>query len=132
MLRKHLQDESALPLIRMTGLSLLGLLEGRPEASVQEAERYIANRFRDPESLYYFARQFAYLGKRDRALEILREVVELGHVCFPAIARDPWFDLLRSHPGFATVLETLESRHREAARAFAAAGGDRILCLPSS
>jgi hypothetical protein len=97
--------------------------------SVQEAERYISTRSRDPDTLYYFARQFAYLGKHDRALEILREAVALGHICFPAIARDPWFDLLRSHPAFDSILRSVEGRHREAARAFLAAGGDRILCV---
>jgi serine/threonine protein kinase len=132
MLRKHLHDESALPLIRLAGASLLALLEDRPDVSTQEAERYIGNRFRDPESLYYFARQFAYLGKHDRALEILQEVIELGHVCLAGIARDPWFDHLRSHPGFAGILHTVETRHREASGAFLAAGGDRILTVRPS
>ena len=122
----------ALPLIRLSGNSLLALLEGSPDVSVHEAERYMGSRFRDPESLYYFARQFAYLGKHDRALEILQEVIELGHVCFPAMARDPWFDNLHLHPGFAGILHTVETRHREASGTFLAAGGDQILSAQPS
>jgi serine/threonine protein kinase/tetratricopeptide (TPR) repeat protein len=132
LLRKGLRDESALPLIRLNGTSLLALLEGRRDDCVREAEQYLRSSFRDPESLYYFARQFVYLGKHARALEVLREVIELGHVCFPALARDPWFDSLRSDAGFVSLLRAAETRHREAAQAFLTADGCRILGVPAS
>jgi hypothetical protein len=60
--RKGLQEERRLPVIRWMATSLLAPLEGRPEESVQQSELFICS-CRDPESLYYFARQFAYLGK---------------------------------------------------------------------
>jgi hypothetical protein len=127
LLRERLREEFSLPLIRLHGTSLLALLEGRPEDSVQEAERYIRSSCRDPEGLYYFARQLAYLGKHPRALEVLNEVAELGYVCFPTMARDPWLDPLRGSPEFTVVLRTEEARNREAAQAYLAAAGSRIL-----
>jgi eukaryotic-like serine/threonine-protein kinase len=134
LLRKGLQDESALPLIRLTGASLLALLEGRRDDCVQEADHYLRSSFRDLESLYYFARQFAYLGMHVPALKLLAEVIELGHVCFPALARDPWFDSLRSDAEFVSLLRTAESRYLQAAQAFSTADGCRILgvSLPGS
>ena len=130
LLRERLQEELALPLIRLNGISLLALLEGRLEDSVQEAEHYIRSSYRDPEGLYYFARQLAYLGKHPRALEVLNEVAELGYVCYPTMARDPWLDPLRGNPEFTLKLRAAETAHREALQAFLAADGGRILGVP--
>jgi hypothetical protein len=94
---------------------------------VQEAEHYLRSSCRDPESLYYLARQLAYLGKHTRALEVLNEAAELGYVCFPTMARDPWLDPLRGNLEFSLALRTEEGRYREAAQAFLAAAGSRIL-----
>jgi len=127
LLRKGLQHESALPLIHLNGSSLLALLEGRRDDCVQAAEKYLCCSFRDPESLYYLARQFAFLGNHARSLSILREVIELGHVCFPALARDPWFDSLRSDAEFVSLLRAAETHHLQAAQAFLTADGRRIL-----
>jgi serine/threonine protein kinase len=127
LLRERLQEGVPLPLIRFHGTSLLALLEGRPEDSVQEAEHYLRSSCRDPEGLYYFARQLAYLGKHVRASEVLNEAAELGYVCFPTMARDPWLDSLRGSLEFSLALRTEEGRYREAARAFLAAAGSRIL-----
>ena len=126
LLRKGLQDELPLPVIRWMGTSILALLEGRPEDSVQQSELFIRS-CRDPEGLYYCARQLAYLGKHARALEVLNQLAELGYVCFPTIARDPWLDPLRGNSGFTLVLRAAETRQREAAQAFRAADGSRIL-----
>ena len=130
LLRERLQEELALPLIRLNGISLLALLEGRLEDSVQEAEHYIRSSYRDPEGLYYFARQLAYLGKHARALAVLNEVAELGYVCYPTMARDPWLDPLRGNPEFTLKLRAAETAHREALQAFLAADGGRILGVP--
>jgi len=127
LLRKRLDDGSPFPLIRLHGISLLALLEGRSEDSVQEVEQYLRTRCQDPETLYYFARQLAYLGKRTRALEVLNEATKLGYKCFPTMARDPWLDPLRGNPEFSVALRTGEERYHEAAQAFLAAGGSRIL-----
>jgi tetratricopeptide (TPR) repeat protein len=127
LLRERLHEGLPFPLIRLHGTSLLALLEGRHEDSVREAEQYLRSSCRDPEGLYYFARQLAYLGERMRALEVLNEAAELGYVCFPTMARDPWLDPLRGNPEFTLVLRTEEARNREAAHAFLAAAGGRIL-----
>jgi tetratricopeptide (TPR) repeat protein len=127
LLRERLQEEMPLPLIRFHGTSLLALLEGRSEDSVHEAEHYLRSSCRDPEGLYYFARQLAYLGKHARALEVLNEAVELGYVCFPTMACDPWLDTLRGNREFTLLLRTEEARNREATQAFSAAGGGRLL-----
>jgi tetratricopeptide (TPR) repeat protein len=126
LLRKGLQEEMPLPVIRCIGTSVIALLEGRPEDSEQESEVFL-RRCRDPESFYYFARQFAFLGKHARAVELLKEAVKLGYVCFPTMARDPWMDPLRGSPEFSVVSRAAEARYREAADAFLRAGGVRIL-----
>jgi hypothetical protein len=127
LLRERLQEPSSLPLICLHGRSLLALLESRAEDSVREAESYLQGGCRDPESLYYIARQFAYCGMRARALEILNQVAEQGYVCFPVLARDPWLDSLRGENDFTRVLRTAETSYQDAAQAFLAAAGDRIL-----
>jgi hypothetical protein len=112
--------------IRCIGTSILALLEGRPEDSVQQSEVFIRS-CRDPESFYYFARQFAFLGKHARAVELLTNAVDLGYVCFPTMGRDPWLDPLRGNTEFTLVVRRAEARRREATQAFLAAAGDRIL-----
>jgi serine/threonine protein kinase len=90
-LRKNLREELPLPVIRSIGTSILALLEGRYEDSVHESEVFIRS-CRDPESFYYFARQFAFMGKHARAVELLNEALRRGYVCFPTMARDSWLD----------------------------------------
>jgi len=126
LLQEALRAESALPVIRWIGSSILALLEGRPEESAHQSETFIRS-CRDPESYYYFARQFAFMGKHARAVELLTEAVKLGYVCFPTMARDPWLDPLRGNPDFLIVRIEAERRYRDAAQAFLAAGGDQIL-----
>jgi tetratricopeptide (TPR) repeat protein len=126
LLQKHLQEELPLPVIRCIGTSILALLEGRPEDSIQQSEVFLRS-CRDPESLYYFARQFAFMGKHPRAIELLTEAVNLGYFCFPTMARDPWLDALRGNPAFSVVHRAAEMRYRQAADAFRSADGAKIL-----
>ena len=131
LLRERLRDPLLLPLIRLHGSSMLALLEGRSEDSIEMLEQYLRNSCRDPETLYYMARQLAYLGKHVRAIEVLNEAIDLGYICFPTITRDPWLDPLRGNAEFTVVLRRAEARHREAAQAFLGAAGDRILGVQS-
>jgi N-acyl-D-aspartate/D-glutamate deacylase len=85
--------------------------------------------FRDPEILYYVARQFAYFGDPAAALALLARAVEEGFFCFSTMARDPWLDTLRADPVFTKILSHAEARHREALAAFLQADGDRLLGL---
>jgi eukaryotic-like serine/threonine-protein kinase len=126
LLRKGLQEESPLTVIRSIGTSILALLEDRREDSAEQSELFLC-RCKDPESFYYFARHFAFLGRHERAVELLAEAVKLGYVCFPTMTRDPWLDTLRGTPAFSIVREVAETRYREAVQAFLTSGGDQIL-----
>jgi serine/threonine protein kinase/tetratricopeptide (TPR) repeat protein len=128
LLRKNLREELPHPVIRCMGSSILALLEGRHEDSVHESEVFIHS-CRDPESFYYFARQFAFMGKHARAVELLTEALRRGYVCFPMMARDPWLDPLRGNPEFSVVRRAAERRYREAVQAFLTARGGNILGL---
>jgi hypothetical protein len=128
LLRKNLREELPLPVIRYIGTSIPALLEGRHEDSVHEAEVFIRS-CRDPESFYYFARQFAFMDKHTRAVELITEALRRGYVCFPMMARDPWLDTLRGNPEFSVLRRAAETRYREAAEAFLTAGGGNILGL---
>jgi serine/threonine protein kinase len=128
LLRKNLLEEFPLPVIRRIGTAVLALLEGRQEDSMHECEAFI-RACRDPESYYYFARQFAFMGKPARAIELLKEALRRGYVCFPTMARDPWLDSLRGNPEFSALRRAAETRYREAVQAFLTAGGDNALGL---
>jgi serine/threonine protein kinase len=127
LLRERLHEPYSLPLICLHGRSLLALLEGRVDDSVREAESYLRGGCRDPESLYYLARQFAYCGMHARSLEILTDVAAQGYVCFPLLARDPWLDQLREKSEFSCIVRSAEASYRAVVEAYLDAAGDRIL-----
>jgi hypothetical protein len=127
LLRERLQEPYSLPRICSHGRSLLALLEGRIHESVREAESYLRGGCRDPESVYYLARQFAHSGLHARALEMLNEVADQGYVCFPALLRDPWLHALRADEEFSRVVRRVEASYRTALEAFLSAAGDRLL-----
>lgn len=83
----------------------------------------------DPEGRFYVARHLAHLGDHDLALRLLKEVVEDGFFCLPALTRDPWLDGLRGMPDFAETVRRAEARHRQAVISFLTAEGDRVLGL---
>jgi serine/threonine protein kinase/tetratricopeptide (TPR) repeat protein len=82
---------------------------------------------RDPEARFYVARHLAYLGDASGALVLLKNVVEDGFFCLPALTQDPWLDPLRGTVEFAAVLKQAETRHRQAIISFLTAEGDRVL-----
>ena len=88
-----------------------------------------ADVWKDPEAHYVYAYYLGRLGDGERALAFLARAVEGGFSCGPAIAQDPWFDPLRRDPEFIRLLDLAQTRHREAAAAFTAAGGERLLGL---
>ena len=45
------------------------------------------------------------LGEYDRALEFLKKGVETGNVSWFDVQASPWFDALRSHPGYPALIE---------------------------
>jgi hypothetical protein len=106
--------------------SLRALLKGKREESLDATERCIAH-FRDPEGLFYMARQLAYLGESKRALTELHHVLDQGYLCSRILARDPWLDVLRSSVEFGVILQRAASLEREVASVFVQSGGDRLL-----
>ena len=106
--------------------SLRALLEGKRQESLNATERCIAH-FRDPEVLFYMARQLACLGESKRALTELHHVLDQGYLCSRVLARDPWLDALRASEEFGVILQRAVSLEREAIGAFVQSGGDRLL-----
>jgi serine/threonine protein kinase len=107
--------------------SLRALLEGNREESVQAMNELRKAAFRDPEGLFYLARQLAYLGEQPMALEMFSKAVNGGYFCYPAMLRDPWLDSLRGLKEFSNLLRKAQDLHREATTAFFALGGDAVL-----
>jgi serine/threonine protein kinase/tetratricopeptide (TPR) repeat protein len=109
--------------------SLRMLLEGHRAEGLAAMRAIFVPGFRDPESFYFIARQFANYGDSAAALDLLARAVEEGYFAFSMMARDPWLDTLRVDPAFTKILRHAEVRHREALAAFLQADGDRLLGL---
>ena len=86
----------------------------------------------DPESLFYTARQFAYLGETDTALKLLGRSVDEGFFCCDSLTGDSWFEALRAHPTFAVIVQDAAARRRQAFAALMEAGGDQLLGVTAS
>lgn len=84
--------------------SLRTLLEGQREKSLAACEELRKATFRDPEGIYYLARQLSHLGEQDAALETLSRAINHGFFCYPAMVRDPWPDGIRTRPEFTARL----------------------------
>ncbi|HET8922373.1 MAG TPA: protein kinase [Candidatus Acidoferrum sp.] len=107
--------------------SLRTLLEGRREESLKASEELMKATFRDPEGMYYLARQLSYLGQAEKALDMLSRAISSGFFCYVTMVRDPWLDGLRTNGGFTNLLRQAQQLHREASAAFLSAGGDSLL-----
>ena len=80
------------------------LYEGHTAASADAMRRVAMSDFMDPEGLFYAARQLAYLGHSDDALDALERATAGGFYCYPALVRDPWLDPVRALPRVAQTL----------------------------
>jgi tetratricopeptide (TPR) repeat protein len=107
--------------------SLRALLEAKREESLEASEELRKATFRDPEGMYYLARQLSYLGQVAKALEMLSRAIDNGFFCYPAMVRDPWLDALRTRTEFRGLLNKSHQLCREASASFLAAGGDSLL-----
>jgi len=126
-LRKHEDVPWRLGKLYLT--SLRALLEGNREESLRAGDELRNATFRDPEGIYYLARQFSFLGEQDSALETLSRAINNGFFCYPAMVRDPWLDSIRARPEFTGLLRQANERQREAVAAFVSGGGDTLLGL---
>jgi tetratricopeptide (TPR) repeat protein len=115
---------------RLGGLyltSLQTLLEGNRAESLEASEELFKATFRDPEGMFYLARQLSYLGQEAMALDMLSRSISNGFFCYPAMVRDPWLDSLRGRPEFTDLLRKAHQLHREAVSSFLALGGNSLL-----
>ena len=111
--------------------SLRTLLEGKREESIAVSDELMQATFRDPEGMYYLARQLAYLGEEGRALDMLSRAIDNGFFCHQTMLRDPWLDSLRGRNEFSALLNKAHQLHREALTAFQAGGGASLLGIHS-
>jgi len=117
-------------MIRLLIVSLRAALEGRREDALRLCAEYLNLRIKDPEALYYMARHIAYVGDADAALDTLQSAVDGGLAAYPALARDPWLDSLRTRARFNALAQVVEGRCKHAQEAFRRADGERLLGLP--
>jgi serine/threonine protein kinase/tetratricopeptide (TPR) repeat protein len=112
-------------------ISLRALLQGKREESLEASEELMKATFRDPEGMYYLARQLSYLKEEAPALDMLSRAIDNGFFCYPAMVRDPWLDALRARTEFTALLRKAHRLHGEATIAFLEAGGGALLGLPA-
>ena len=108
-------------------VSIRALLEGNRAESLAASDELMKATFRDPEGLFYQARQLSYLGEPSKAFEMLSRAIQNGFFCYPAFVRDPWLDSLRGRPEFVDLLRKAQESHREALLLFMELGGDSLL-----
>jgi serine/threonine protein kinase/tetratricopeptide (TPR) repeat protein len=122
------QLSPGLPLmIRLFFEGTIAVLEDRRADVFATGDRLIDMwRIRDPCGIYYFARALAAV-QHPEALPMFRRAVEGGFHCSLFYSRDPWLDSLRANPEFRAVIQVAEAGYRDAAAAFAAAGGEQML-----
>ncbi|HJR60638.1 MAG TPA: protein kinase [Vicinamibacterales bacterium] len=114
-------------LVRLLLDGMGAVLEGNRSAALSAADRILSVwRLRDPCATYYLARTLASL-EHPRAIETLRRAVEGGFHSYAFFTRDPWLDPLRGEEAFKEIVVFAEVQYRDAADAFVAAGGERIL-----
>jgi TolB-like protein len=111
--------------------STLAALEGRREECVAFAEGIERLRFRDPEGLYFNARNLARVGETEASLMWLGRVIRGGFWCTRLIREDPWLQPLRARAEFADLMRWAVERQAEAAAVYARAGGERLLGVPA-
>jgi eukaryotic-like serine/threonine-protein kinase len=111
--------------------SIRALLEGNRQESLAACEELMKATFRDPEGIFYLARQLSYMGEADKSLEMLGRSIQRGFFCYPAFVRDPWLDSLRGRSEFTELLRQAQEQHREAVRLFMDLRGDALLGIPA-
>jgi serine/threonine protein kinase/tetratricopeptide (TPR) repeat protein len=85
--------------------------------------------FSDPEGFYYWAYSLASLGEHEGALTLLEQAADFGFSCVRGLEVASPFAALREYPRFGAIVTRAAQRQAEAARAFADAGGPRLLGL---
>jgi len=108
--------------------SVHALIEGRQGDSATAMDEVVRS-VRDPEALFYAARQHAYLGERERALRALAEAVRRGYFALWPGQRHEWFDAIRADTTFEHLVDESRKGYDDARSAFHVARGDAVLDL---
>jgi hypothetical protein len=116
-------------LLRTWSQSVRMIIAGRREQALALTSTVLPSTYRDPESLYYLARQFAWLDERAEALRLLSRVVAEGFCCLEGAMIDPAFAMVRIEPEFMRLLEDARQKCAAARAAYDGADGDRLLGL---
>ncbi len=103
-------------------------LQGDHAGSIAIAKASLSkNAEDDPEGNFYLARHLARGGAHADALKTIRDLVAQGFFCSTALRCDPWLRPLSLLPDFQDVLDEVLRHEADAAAAFRAAGGDKVL-----
>jgi tetratricopeptide (TPR) repeat protein len=127
LLRKREQTNPPPRLGKLYLTSLRALLEGNRPESLEASDELLQATFRDPEGMFYLARQFAYLKEEAKALTMLRRAIDHGFFCYPSMIRDPWLDSLRGSKEFTELLWNAQELHGQALGWFVSLGGSSRL-----
>ena len=114
-----------------SGLHRLAAALNGDKAAFEEGIDHEVATMRDPEGIFYWALMALLVGDADRAISLLQNTLDRGWFCYQAIAREPLLDDLRSDSRLSAIVRQMEAGQREAAAAFVAAGGNRLLGLKS-
>jgi serine/threonine protein kinase/tetratricopeptide (TPR) repeat protein len=104
----------------------LACLEARGNGHAIADEILAKWRLRDPCATFYLARMLA-ASRHPRALSMFKRAIEGGYHCYSFVTHDPWLDSLRGNTEFNRVVQLAEEGYRDAAGAFVAAGGEKLL-----
>jgi len=91
---------------------------GETEAAIAAYERAAETGAPPPRSLYYAARVASAAGQGDRAVGLLRRVVEAGGAPYLATRNAPEFEIIRQDPRFQEILERMKPCNSEEYRQF--------------
>jgi tetratricopeptide (TPR) repeat protein len=107
--------------------ALRAAMEDDRDGCVESTRQVLATGFHDPEGLLFCSRSLARVHAPDFALSLLDQVVDGGFSSPRSLIHDAWFDSLRADSRFIRVLHRAEAKTADAAKAFAQAGGERLL-----
>ena len=117
-------------ILRLVYELIVAGLEGRREDAFVIADECLAKwRLRDPCGTFYLGRGLAAI-QHPRALSVLRQAIEGGYYLYAFINRDPWLDSVRGSSEFRSLVHVAEAGYRDAATAYADAGGEMLLGPP--
>ena len=109
--------------------SLRAYLEGDWEESCSAITTVEDAILRDPEILFYSARQLARIRQTDRAMAALSSAIGKGFLFASTMSRDPWFEALRGCSAYDALLDETKRRRTETHAAFLRAGGHEVISI---